>query len=69
MYLVDTRAEIGRRYALYVGGICLSSAFGGLISAGIISGLSGKHGIAGWQWCVAFALSFLAPFVHLLMER
>ncbi|GFZ43166.1 hypothetical protein JCM24511_00885 [Saitozyma sp. JCM 24511] len=66
-----TRAEIGRRYALYVGGICLSSAFGGLISAGIISGLSGKHGIAGWQWifiiegaltfCVAIIVFFVIP--------
>ncbi|EIW67967.1 hypothetical protein TREMEDRAFT_32780 [Tremella mesenterica DSM 1558] len=66
-----TKAEIGRRYAIYVGGICISSAFAGLISAGIISNLDGKQGIAGWQWifiiegtitvAVAIFVSFFIP--------
>ncbi len=63
----DTRRELGKRYAIFISGICISNALAGLISAGIIGGMDGKAGIAGWQWLfiiegsitVAFAIIFV----------
>lgn len=34
---------------LYAGNT-LSNCFGGLIAAGVLSGLEGAHGIRGWRW-------------------
>ena len=31
-------------------GNTLSNCFGGLIAAGVLSGLEGAHGIRGWRW-------------------
>ena len=46
----DTKTEIGKRISILVSGICISNACAGLIAAGILSGMDGSHGIAGWQW-------------------
>ncbi|KAI1432377.1 allantoate permease [Xylaria sp. CBS 124048] len=45
-----TRAEMAHRIAWFYSGSPLANAFGGLIGAGILSGLSGAHGISGWRW-------------------
>ncbi|KAL5113494.1 hypothetical protein ACEQ8H_008630 [Pleosporales sp. CAS-2024a] len=45
-----TKRELGVRMALLVSGIVLSNAFAGLISAGILSGMSGVGHLAAWRW-------------------
>ncbi|KAI1825787.1 allantoate permease [Xylaria intraflava] len=45
-----TRKEMAYRIAWFYSGSSLSNAFGGLIGAGVLSGLSGAHGISGWRW-------------------
>ncbi|KAL1685865.1 major facilitator superfamily domain-containing protein [Schizophyllum commune] len=45
-----TRAELGQRYAFFYAGSALANMFNGLMSAGILSGLDGARGIAGWRW-------------------
>jgi hypothetical protein len=45
-----TRKEIATRMSIFYTGNMLSSAFAGLIAAGVFSGLGGKFGLAGWQW-------------------
>ncbi|KAI1305520.1 allantoate permease [Xylaria venustula] len=45
-----TREEMAYRIAWFYSGSSLSNAFGGLIGAGVLSNLSGSHGIAGWRW-------------------
>lgn len=50
-------------------GNSLSNAFGGLFAAGIMNGLNGAHGIAGWRWifiiegCITIGLAMFAPFL------
>jgi len=53
MYLMSrwyTRKELAFRGAIIYGGLLISNAFGGLMAAGILSGMQGKLGIAAWRW-------------------
>ena len=43
-----TKAELPSRIAIFYSGYTLSSAFGGLIAAGIISDMDGAGGYAAW---------------------
>lgn len=43
-----TRSEMAHRIAWFYSGSALANAFGGFIGAGVLSNLSGAHGIAGW---------------------
>ncbi|GAB1217227.1 hypothetical protein ATERTT37_006463 [Aspergillus terreus] len=43
-------SEIAVRVALVYCGNTIANGFGGLIAAGILSGLDGKGGLAGWRW-------------------
>ncbi|KAH8175177.1 major facilitator superfamily protein [Sarocladium implicatum] len=45
-----TRAELGKRFAIFYAAAVLSGAFGGLLAGGITSGLHDAHGISGWRW-------------------
>ncbi|KAL2204818.1 MFS general substrate transporter [Sarocladium strictum] len=53
LYLLSswyTRAELGKRFAIFYAAAVLSGAFGGLLAGGITSGLHDAHGITGWRW-------------------
>ncbi|WKT43527.1 MFS transporter superfamily [Fusarium oxysporum f. sp. vasinfectum] len=53
LYLLSswyTRAELGKRFAIFYAAAVLSGAFGGLLAGGITSGLHDFHGITGWRW-------------------
>ncbi|KAH8645931.1 major facilitator superfamily domain-containing protein [Tricladium varicosporioides] len=56
-----TKRELGIRMALLICGLLLSNAFAGLISAGILSGMSGVGNLAVWRWL--FILEGLATIV------
>lgn len=43
-----TKKELPSRIAIFYSGYTLASAFGGLIAAGIISGMEGTGGYASW---------------------
>ncbi|KAI0907223.1 allantoate permease [Ustulina deusta] len=45
-----TRGEMAHRIAWFYSGSSLANAFGGLIGAGVLSNLSGVHGVSGWRW-------------------
>ncbi|KAI5480783.1 Allantoate permease [Pseudohyphozyma bogoriensis] len=45
-----TRKELAPRIALMYSGNSLANGFGGILAAGIIAGMEGKAGIAGWRW-------------------
>jgi MFS family permease len=45
-----SRAELTRRISWFYSGNALANMFGGLLGAGILGGLDGAHGIAGWRW-------------------
>ncbi|KAG7531750.1 hypothetical protein FFLO_04119 [Filobasidium floriforme] len=45
-----TRKELAVRIAIMYSGNSLSNSFGGLIAAGLVSGLEGKGGLEGWRW-------------------
>ncbi|KAK2606037.1 hypothetical protein QQS21_003555 [Conoideocrella luteorostrata] len=45
-----TPRELATRTAVMYTGSLLSSAFGGLIGAGVQYGLDGSHGLRAWQW-------------------
>lgn len=45
-----TKGELSLRMAIFYSGSLISGAFGNLIAAGILSGLSGARGLAAWQW-------------------
>ncbi|OZJ02035.1 hypothetical protein BZG36_04953, partial [Bifiguratus adelaidae] len=45
-----TKKEYATRVTLLYAGSILSNAFGGLLAAGILSGLEGANGIRGWRW-------------------
>lgn len=45
-----TRAELGKRFAIFYTAAVLSGAFGGIFAGAITSGLDGAHGITGWRW-------------------
>ncbi|TEA10623.1 putative transporter [Colletotrichum sidae] len=53
LYLLScwyTRAELGKRFAIFYTAAVLSGAFGGLLAGAITSNLHSAHGIAGWKW-------------------
>lgn len=43
-----TRGELAHRMAWFYAGSSLANAFGGLIGAGVLSGLDGAQGLHGW---------------------
>ncbi|CZR50886.1 related to permease of the major facilitator superfamily [Phialocephala subalpina] len=45
-----TREELALRTSILYAGSLLSGGFGGLIGAGVQSGLNGARGIASWRW-------------------
>ncbi|KAK6437773.1 hypothetical protein LTR95_006028 [Oleoguttula sp. CCFEE 5521] len=45
-----TRAELTQRISWFYSGNALANMFGGLLGAGILGGLDGAQGIAGWRW-------------------
>lgn len=45
-----TKKELNLRMAIFYSGSLLSGAFGNLIAAGILKGLSGHLGMSSWQW-------------------
>ncbi|KAI9684621.1 MAG: hypothetical protein M1820_010881 [Bogoriella megaspora] len=45
-----TRREMQLRVTLLNAGNLLAQAFGGLIAAGVLGNLQGRHGIAAWRW-------------------
>jgi len=45
-----TRKELGYRTAILYCGNLISNAFGGLIAAGILSGMQGALGHSAWRW-------------------
>lgn len=45
-----TRAELPSRIATFYSGYTLSSAFGGLIAAGIVDSMEGLGGYPSWRW-------------------
>lgn len=45
-----TKRELGVRMAMLICGLLLSNSFAGLISAGILSGMSGVGSLAAWRW-------------------
>lgn len=49
-----TRKEIAIRIAIMYSGNSLSNCFGGLIAAGVISGMEGLGGLRGWEWLCEF---------------
>ncbi|KAF2008505.1 MFS general substrate transporter [Aaosphaeria arxii CBS 175.79] len=57
-----TRRELALRTALLYSGLVLAQAFSGLIAAGVFSGMSGKMGIAGWQWLFILEAALSAFF-------
>ncbi|WYZ45308.1 hypothetical protein EsH8_VIII_000624 [Colletotrichum jinshuiense] len=64
-----TRAELTRRIAYLYAGNALANMFGGLLGAGILGGLEGDMGIAGWRWLfiiegvAAIAFSLVAMWI------
>ncbi|KAF3352638.1 hypothetical protein VdG1_08804 [Verticillium dahliae VDG1] len=53
LYLLScwyTKAELGKRFAIFYTAAVLSGAFGGLLAGAITSNLDDAHGIAGWRW-------------------
>lgn len=45
-----TREELALRTSILYSGSLLSGGFGGLVGAGVQSGLDGARGIASWRW-------------------
>jgi MFS family permease len=53
LYLLScwyTKAELGKRFAIFYTAAVLSGAFGGILAGAITSNLHDAHGIAGWRW-------------------
>jgi MFS family permease len=45
-----TRSELSKRFAFFYAGPALANMFGGLIAAGVLDGMDGYAGLAGWRW-------------------
>ncbi|KAI0450384.1 allantoate permease [Xylaria acuta] len=64
-----TRGEMAHRIAWFYSGSSLANAFGGLIGAGVLSNLSGAHGISGWRWLfiiegtITIGIAILSTFI------
>ncbi|OHW96874.1 major facilitator superfamily transporter [Colletotrichum incanum] len=72
MYLLSCwypRRELAFRTAVLYSGVLLATAFSGLIAAGVLSGLEGVRGIAGWQWLfiIEGAGSFAAAILGFML--
>ena len=55
IFMISTwycRHEQSKRFMCYLSAGILSGAFGGVVAGGIVEGLDGAGGVAGWQWCV-----------------
>jgi len=53
LYLLScwyTKAELGKRFAIFYTAAVLSGAFGGILAGAITSNLDMAHGIRGWKW-------------------
>ncbi|KAF2691935.1 retrograde regulation protein 2 [Lentithecium fluviatile CBS 122367] len=64
-----TRKELPSRIATFYSGYTLSSAFGGLIAAGIVDGMEGLGGYPSWRWIfiIEGALTILMAFAGYLL--
>ncbi|KIK65646.1 hypothetical protein GYMLUDRAFT_39145 [Collybiopsis luxurians FD-317 M1] len=64
-----TRREVGLRIAFLNAGNMLAQGLGGLLAAGILSGMEGARGIRGWKWLfiiegsITVAFGLLMPFI------
>ncbi|KAF1987550.1 MFS transporter [Aulographum hederae CBS 113979] len=64
-----TRKELALRTSILYSGSLLSGGFGGLIGAGVQSGLDGVFGIESWRWlflleaCCTITLAIAAMFI------
>ncbi|KAJ7584618.1 MFS general substrate transporter [Mycena floridula] len=64
-----TSKEIGLRIAFLNAGNMLAQGLGGLLAAGILSGMEGTRGIRGWRWlyilegCITVAFGLLVPLI------
>ncbi|KAJ4472132.1 MFS general substrate transporter [Lentinula aciculospora] len=64
-----TRREVGLRIAFLNAGNMLAQGLGGLLAAGILSGMEGAKGIRGWRWLyiiegsITVAFGLLLPFI------
>ena len=45
-----TKEELAKRMAIFYSGSLISGAFGSLLAAGILDGLTGVRGMGAWQW-------------------
>ncbi|KAK1998781.1 retrograde regulation protein 2 [Colletotrichum falcatum] len=53
LYLLScwyTKAELGKRFALFYTSGCVSPALGGIMAGSVIQGLDGRNGWPGWRW-------------------
>ncbi|KAI5868110.1 retrograde regulation protein 2 [Durotheca rogersii] len=64
-----TKTELPSRIAIFYSGYTLSSAFGGLIAAGIIGGMDGAGGYPAWRWVfiIEGAITIVAAFAGYLL--
>jgi MFS family permease len=72
MYLLSCwypRKELALRTAILYSGVLLATACSGLIAAGVLSGLDGARGLAGWKWLFVIegAGSFCAALLAFLL--
>ncbi|KAH8892132.1 retrograde regulation protein 2 [Thozetella sp. PMI_491] len=64
-----TRAELPSRIAIFYSGYTLSSAFGGLMAAGIVGNMDGVGGYKAWRWVfiIEGALTIAVAFFGYLL--
>ncbi|KAF2825752.1 retrograde regulation protein 2 [Ophiobolus disseminans] len=64
-----TRKELPSRIATFYSGYTLSSAFGGLIAAGIVDGMEGLGGYPSWRWIfiIEGALTIVLAFAGYML--
>lgn len=63
------RSELPSRIATFYSGYTLSSAFGGLIAAGIVDGMEGAGGYPSWRWIFILegALTVILAFLGYIL--
>ncbi|KAF8307521.1 MFS general substrate transporter [Clavulina sp. PMI_390] len=67
-----TREEIGKRAAWFYSASLTATGFGSLFAAGVIGGLHGVHGVAGWRYLFyveGAATCGIAVFIALLLPN
>lgn len=62
-----TKTELSLRMAIFYSGSLISGAFGNLMAAGILGGLSGARGYDAWQWLYIIEGAITIFFGLLLM--